>query len=217
MYVIAALLLFCTHNYLKPEPIDFDQSSGIKKEKKILEGDVFLVPNVPSKAKEFCEGCCIYGRWNVRSKDSDSKMPVAKDDYCMEIWMTSKDEEDVLTAIQEQENRGVSCNWADHGHPVVGSYVRMNYLPYELLKDKKEGDIVEFDYHHPGTGKVFGMRLTCRQLAYRYRECGDFQTCLENMLKRAAYWEAWLQKEESEAKEAKPEPSDSTATTESAS
>ena len=162
-------------------------SSPSSPSNRIVEGDLFIVPNKASKAYEYCKGCDYFGNWSVLAQDGNP-FKVDKRDFCVHVWAVSKNEDVSKDAIKDQKLREGSDDWASHNHPALGRFP--HHLPYALLKDRKEGDIVEFDYQNEETKEVFIIRLTCRQVEYRYRDWGNFEDCLKKVIAEGIYWGA---------------------------
>jgi len=62
-----------------------------------------------------------------------------------------------------------SDNWFANGHPVLGECVFPGALPYDLMKDKREGDVFEIIITNKQGEKVVAS-LRCKQNDYRYGE-----------------------------------------------
>jgi hypothetical protein len=70
-----------------------------------------------------------------------------------------------------------SDNWKYHGHPRLGSSFPA-CLPYSLLKDKKENDTLEIKVED----KKWKIELLCKQMGYRYEQCGNFEKALQDRI-----------------------------------
>jgi hypothetical protein len=113
----------------------------------IIEGDAFIVPNKPTYAD------------GLLTENEKDQLKLQDNDMMVEIWTTSKE----------------SDNWNRHGHPRLKENKFPGYLPYRLLKDKKEGDTLTLSMH----GKSFVLRLV--QSQYRYSPYGKFEDILRDL------------------------------------
>lgn len=126
----------------------------------IVEGDVFIVPY---------GNCCV----NCEEKFSLKKIfgyDLNKCHIFVSVWATSTD----------------SDNWEAHQHPTLEEKnIRFpGYLPLNLLKNKKEGDTIEFLLYNKKNESVM-VRLHLNQANYRYGTCskGKFEECLTKEMK----------------------------------
>jgi hypothetical protein len=86
----------------------------------------------------------------------------------VQIWAT-----DPKSRKDEKE---YSDNWNCHGIDFPKKFLMgwfPSYVPYTLLKDKKEGDTVKFTYDG------VDIELTCCQTQYRYARFGKFEDALK--------------------------------------
>lgn len=89
-------------------------------------------------------------------------------DLPIEIWTTGMGSE----------------NWQDHGIPDSISIPEAGispeyfpgYLPLRVVKDLKEGDVLELTWFNGET-----LRITASQLPYRYRDLGRFEDALRHV------------------------------------
>jgi hypothetical protein len=72
----------------------------------------------------------------------------------------------------------------EHNNKRISVQILIDRIPYDILRDKKEGDV--FKYTYPITGeKIEGtvsLLLTCRQIDYNYRRSCNFEQALEETL-----------------------------------
>jgi hypothetical protein len=165
MYIIFSLLLLCANGLTTCEPPKnpMDEVSQNQPVKKRIEGDIFIVPN---------------SLWTIGTNDPSDKcarmhklfkLEPKLGNHCVEIWTANRDAKDAsdTEVIREKYDRGISANWTDHGHPVLGRSFP-DVLPESLLDGKNENDVIEFDYTNKQTNEVFRVALTCAQLKHRY-------------------------------------------------
>lgn len=121
----------------------------------IVEGKVFIIPH----------GSCYV---NCGHKFTLIKMfgyDLNKCHIFVPVWLYSQESE----------------NWNAHGHPVLNEKnIRFPYhIPLKMLKNKKEGDIIEFLLYNKKNESVM-VRLQLQQGQCRYRTCGKgkFEECL---------------------------------------
>jgi len=143
----------------------------------VVEGDIFIVPNgavsingknkilVPSSAQRILNDAAQCG--------------IAVDglEPLVQVWATSEE----------------SDNWADHGHPAGPEFYRgassgfrgiPTFLPARVLEGK-EGEVLELPFDPDGSQSEprYLLRLTRRQLPYRYRRFGTFENTLTARVK----------------------------------
>lgn len=145
----------------------------------------FIVPNTP----------CKFGEFISNTKDDVIHMA----NLC---WLNNLGPRDLNEEIMIQmwftDKEGLeSENLDDHGFTfeyngtTVFSRPNLTYLPYSLLKDQKEGDVLHLrvpgygytqDDNHERVNYILDMEVTLSQTAFRYRGHGNFETCLENLI-----------------------------------
>lgn len=133
--------------------------------------------------KEFCE------LNNIKSSE-DTKF--------VELWLTN-------------ESELKSINLADHGFKFILNGVErmlfpvsIRWIPYELIKDCKENDVLDFKFPYYHFEKlqgrkinkidiskneepidefmIFNVRLTCKQQGFRYQDFGKFEDVVKMVM-----------------------------------
>lgn len=130
-------------------------------EKKIVRGDIFIIPNMPTTLGEGT----LFNKMTRPKLEAVGLKNTPADEILIQVWVTSPE-----------------CNnWPDH----YGAYNKMlgtedemfpGYLPSSLFKDKKEGDIVSFE------NDTTKFELTCTQRNYRYRRFGNFEKVFDDLI-----------------------------------
>jgi len=130
-------------------------------EKKIVKGDVFIIPNMPTTLGEGT----LFNKMTRPKLDAVGLKNTPADEILIQVWVTSPE-----------------CNnWPDH----YGAYNKMlgtedetfpGYLPSSLFKDKKEGDVVTIE------NDTTRFELTCTQKNYRYRAFGNFEKVFNDLI-----------------------------------
>lgn len=138
--------------------------------KQVIFGNFFIIPNMlfkPSSESEF-----HIDQFNRSMKPRIKAVvgrEVSEDEVYVQVWAFTPGEK--------------NSNWADHSDWPGEEITRFpHYLPYEDLKDLKEGETVVFESEN------FSLRLTATQLGSRYRSFGVFQDVLKD---RKEVWDAW--------------------------
>lgn len=147
--------------------------------------DLFIVPNSMMSLEEMDRHWAAHYDHCWEQLNGCSQYE-ADDALMLEVWITAKP--DLHTE-----------NLSDHGFKVVmdgkklnGWAYRATHIPYSIVRDKNEGDTVTFKLPGVLSGDknqtetidcVIELTATLRQLDYRYRDFGNFQTLL-GMLKR---------------------------------
>ena len=141
-----------------------------KEQKQIIFGNFFIIPNMlfrPTSESEF-----HVDQFNRSMKSRIEKVvgrEVSADEVYVQIWAFTPGEE--------------NSNWADHYDWPGEEITRFpHYLPYENLKDLKEGETLRLESDN------FSLRLTAVQLGTRYRSFGRFEDVLKE---RKEVWDAW--------------------------
>ena len=131
-------------------------------EKKIVRGDIFIIPNMPTTLGEGA----LFAKMMCPKLESVGIKNTPDNEVLIQVWVTSPE-----------------CdNWPDHHRSyndmMGGTEDEMfpGYLPSSLFKDKKEGDIVSFE------NDTTRFELTCTQKNYRYRAFGNFEKVLSDLL-----------------------------------
>ena len=132
---------------------------------KTYEGDVFIVPNGLLEVTD--KHLDPNGIWDASEV---AMFQGHKDELFVQVWMSNSD-----------------CdNWSDHFYDV-----RYGHLPISLFDGKEEGDAIEFEAlttswkgsrkNRPTPEKCM-VKLTLKQLDYRYRRFGKFEDVLARLL-----------------------------------
>ena len=150
--------------------------------KKLIKGDIFIIPNGACKGVEYRDN-------PINKKRLETIFQFLKDEKSfdeeifIEVWSTTPGDPNsnwVDGGFDNGDEEKLSSNW-----PVVdgvGDKRMLKLFPYSLLKDKKEGDIIKFSFED------VEFELTCNQLDYRYHKYGKF----EEILERVSYVELFL-------------------------
>jgi hypothetical protein len=185
MCLVFVFLLMCANGLIACESPKKPNDHTDQPVKKRVEGDIFIVPNslwtIGGEERPYDTKCAeIHKLFGLEAKEGNR---------CAEVWTTDKDAKDSINGevIREQFARGLSANWADHGHPVLGPSFP-DLFPVALLADgPKEGDTIEVDYTNKQTDETFRVVLTCAQLKHRYKHFYDppkgFHEVLEQLMK----------------------------------
>lgn len=128
-----------------------------------LAGEMFIIPNSLTKVRDF-----VFTSYQEELKElcNLNNISDADNQYMLQIWVV----------IPE-----MSDNLGDHGILIndEGYRCRCGSIPFDLVKDLKEGDTVtaKFDGWHTDTADtvVFELELTAKQLEYRYRSFGAWE------------------------------------------
>jgi hypothetical protein len=118
-------------------------------------GKVFIVPNMARLTVPEYEEVC--GHFYESLPDTDK----TKSSIAVQVWIYNDD-----------------CdNWRDHGYNVGTSF-----LPYEWLKDRKEGDTINVQMIGRD-GNIHAVSLTLQQAKSRYSWTGPFEEALKGVTK----------------------------------
>lgn len=111
---------------------------SMQKEKVIIEGDLFIVPN----SLKYAEGMMF-----KEQLESQLKTKLQDSDVLVQVWVTSEECKD----------------WENHQHPKLDKAQRFpGMLLYRMLKGKKEGDVINLEMYN----KSFVLHLN--QLKHCY-------------------------------------------------
>ena len=141
---------------------------------KTIKGEVFIIPNKTVRGFDFLLKEKVK---NEMETIFSSHIEHFDNEKFVEIWcMTPEDAESnwACHGFEEEDSKKLSSNW-----PVVNRFnekLMVNRLPYSLLKNKKEGDVITFSFENV----VF--ELTCSQLKHRYKTYGKFEEVLERVI-----------------------------------
>lgn len=131
-----------------------------------LAGEMFIIPNSLTKVRDF-----VFTSYQEELKElcKLNNISDADNQYMLQIWVV----------IPEMTD-----NLGDHGILIndEGYRCRCGNIPFDLVKDLKEGDTVtvKFDgWQNTDTADtvpvVFELELTAKQLEYRYRSFGAWE------------------------------------------
>lgn len=137
-----------------------------------MAADIFIVPNRYCKVADYeCLKSRVnffheIGKLNNVSIDDDTKL--------IQTWVCSE----------------LSDNFSDHYPHIkydgkkISVRILSDRIPYEIIKDKKEGDVFKYtypitsDYEEEEIRGTVTVTLTCNQYDYRYRRFGNFEQAL---------------------------------------
>jgi len=178
------------------DPIKVDQKTVLSittmETKKTIVGDIFIIPNSLAKPKNMMFEEARFDLYRM-AKANDIKF--TDESKFVEVWFATPGNQD--------------SNWRDHtidGYDELKGWRPIwNYLPVELFKGRKEGDVVTFNLPieswtaaHPITGldnspagcnipngvtvtTKIKVSMTLAQTKYRYRRFGTFEEVLEKL------------------------------------
>ncbi|HEV2917510.1 MAG TPA: hypothetical protein VGW78_07240 [Candidatus Babeliales bacterium] len=176
MYIFIVLLCITNIFYATEQDNEIHQQ---QKEIPVVQGDIFIIPDRLRRPKEGC--CNSYWSKYYLLDSQNNPIKIDDDNYCVEVWATDTNAQDYYhLELKEIHALGISINWTDHGHPIL-KHTFPRALPLSLLKDKKEGDIIEFEYKSEITQGIYKVILTCRQEPYRYGDFGSFEQVLTDL------------------------------------
>jgi hypothetical protein len=167
--------------------------------KDVIKGTVFVIPNKAGHINNFfLKSCELYHREFCRMND----IKIADTDYLIEVWMSG-------LKLPNGKREYMSDNFSAHGLAIThenglksGWNLLLNYIPYEHLKDKKEGDIVSFEasmrlryvelpelpelprlyFKRLDVQQTFSFELIANQSKYRYSSFGPFENAVQYVL-----------------------------------
>jgi hypothetical protein len=152
------------------------------KNKSVVKGDVFIIPNVAETFENFHSP-----EW-VKEKLSRLVGIEPQDENKMvEVWITSPEVDNWqcdfagfqrMIGLFDSEAEEVEWeNRMGREARVLGYFPQ--YIPASMFAGKKEGD--EITFHCPEYD--IDVILTCRQRDYRYASFGNFEDVLRNVLR----------------------------------
>lgn len=158
-----------------------------------IKAGAFVIPNASAVASDFLIKSFME---RTVKKMADICRQFGQDydpdkDKLIQLWFHS----DYEDSKNKDERRLGSDNLSCHGFKIDGRYYYFdyNYLPYKILKDIKEGDVltiefdcerdVEDDIEYGSVEKVpLVMDVKFEQLPYRYRNKGRFEEAVKYVL-----------------------------------
>lgn len=146
--------------------IVLDFANSRNNEVKTINGEFFIIPNSASSYS----GRDTEDLWDRAQEKHMARFGYIpeKGEKFIQIWAVTPEDED--------------SNWESHYWEfakltgIEGDRFPM-YLPYNVIQDLKEGDILEL---HREDGYVFKIRAN--QLKYRYRRFGRFEEVLDRLI-----------------------------------
>jgi hypothetical protein len=153
----------------------------MKKIKKLVKGDIFIIPNIAKRFISF-----IDSNWmKERSRRLIGVEPV-DDDMMVAVWITSSmvdNWQDNFAGFQTMvgllETDDDEIKWEENSPDarLLGYFPK--YIPANILAGKKEGDEITFHCDEYDVDIV----LTCKQRGYRYASFGNFEDVLRYVLR----------------------------------
>lgn len=140
--------------------------------KQVVEGNMFIVPNASEAIGSFCEP-----EWQMEKLRRLLGLKVNYEEKVVQLWMCSEKCDnwgDQFGGFQSE--LGVELEDHTRENRLLGYFPK--YVPAKLLENKKEGDVVEFDCPEYNVK----IKLTCKQLDYRYRRFGKFEEVFQYVL-----------------------------------
>lgn len=145
--------------------------------KKVIRGDVFIIPNVCDQFMCFSPDS---QEW-IKEKHSRLTGIEPKDeDKMLQVWITSKqcgNWNDYLGGFQEILGIEITREWEKSREGRLLGYFP-GYYPASIFAGKKEGDEVVLNCPEYDVQIV----LTCRQKNYRYSKFGNFEEVFEKVV-----------------------------------
>jgi hypothetical protein len=178
MIKLNRILLLAIYCLVNTADLTAMQKDSKAKEDKIIvvKGDIFIVPNLPRYECGKCKN-------DVKKTFSIKMHP---NEPLIEVWAASNE----------------SNNWSSNPHPIL-KRIFPNYLPINLLADKKEGDVINItldeNFIRAYNEKIkndfeecfiplfniahtkLQIQLTCKQVGYRYENYGSFENALQSV------------------------------------
>ena len=145
--------------------------------KKVIKGDVFIIPNYARELRDF-----FVRDWLREKLSRLAGIEFVRDDEKMiQLWITSDKCENWNHFAGFQKELGIRKeNLRNCKDPEErGLLYFPNYFPSKIFEGKKEGDIVKIGC--PEYDVI--IKLTCKQLDYRYRDFGRFEEAFKYVLK----------------------------------
>lgn len=155
--------------------------------KKIIKGDVFIIPNYAVKLADFSEQewkewikdklSRLAGIEAVGDKEKMIRLRITSDEY--DNWQDRFARFQEIIGIREEDFKN-SCKSSRESR-LLGHFP--SYFPSRIFEGVKEGDKVTLDC--PEYGAI--IELTCKQLGYRYNMFGleRFEDVFQSVLDRA--------------------------------
>lgn len=152
------------------------------KNKSVVKGDVFIIPNVAETFENFNSP-----EWVKEKMNRLIGIEPQDDEKMVEIWITSLGVDNWqcnFAGFQREiglfNSEAEEVEWENR----MGREARVlgyfpQYIPASIFAGKKEGD--EINFHCPEYG--VDIILTCRQRDYRYASFGNFEDVLRNVLR----------------------------------
>ena len=147
--------------------------------KKIIKGDVFIIPNCASKMADFPEHT---QDWFKEKLSRLTGINIVEDEKMIQLWITSNNcdnWQDCFAGFQKAigliKDEAEEDLWEKRGREARLLGYFPGYFPSKIFEGKNEGDIVTLDC--PEYNVV--IELTCRQLDYRYRDFGRFEEAFQ--------------------------------------
>lgn len=146
--------------------------------KKVIKGDVFIIPNYARELRVFSKD------WLKERLSRLAGIEFVRDDEKMiQLWITSDKCENWNHFAGFQKTLGIRKedfrnNYQDPEERRLLGYFP-NYFPSRIFEGKNEGDTVKIDC--PEYDVI--IKLTCKQLDYRYRDFGRFEEAFKYILK----------------------------------
>ncbi len=145
--------------------------------KKVVEGDVFVIPNSSEKLDSFCEP-----EWLMEKLRRNAGIYANYSDMMVELWICSSQcdnwadtpggfQKEAEIKFNEEGKIGLTRN-----QRVIGYFPK--HFPASVVEGKKEGDVIELDNPEYGVK----IKLTCRQLNYRYKNIPKKNSRFEDTL-----------------------------------
>ena len=155
----------------------------MKNSKKVVRGDVFIIPNVCDQFMCFSPDS---QEWIKEKHKRLTGIEPKDEDSMVQVWITSDqcdNWQDRFAGFQKMigllKTGEDEIIWEDKR----GREARLlgyfpGYFPSRIFKGKKEGDIVKIGC--PEYDVI--IELTCKQLDYRYRDFGRFEEAFKYVL-----------------------------------
>lgn len=151
--------------------------------KKVIKGDVFIVPNYASELNDFPEH---NQDWFKEKLSRLTGIEAEKEERMIQLWITSNtcdNWQDRFAGFQKiigiLNTESEEIKWENRrGREarLLGYFPR--YFPSKIFEGKNEGDIVTLDC--PEYEVV--IELSCKQLDYRYKNFGRFEEAFKYVL-----------------------------------
>lgn len=159
--------------------------------------DMFIIPNDLISLGE------LYSKSNmvkINKFAEDNGLYMTPSDKICEVWLTSHD-----LHSDNISDDGIKIDFNEDDIKIFDKFVYerdklikcdcgftsfMNFMPVSLIKYMKENDVKEFRYLISIPSKEYNkeldiklnLKITAKQLAYRYREFGKFEDVIKRLI-----------------------------------